>query len=280
MILRLSGADFSANNIGKIDIVRELSEDTISLLSNFTREITNEQRFAVQDFINGLKSNGIWSYIENLYIPSLAGDLSETLYDVKGRNLDATPNSTYYELVGYSLRIKADYNASQSEIVTAKVKTNASQANLHLMAYVKDMGYNANYAVMLLLLSNGDTASLNSVGVHANYICGFNGNSSEKNYSGTYSMFSSDTEYNGFIGYVSNTSKIFTVVDKEYKTMDIVPSSDYTYTNVDTYIGTNAINKSRFVGGYNIISTGAAMTKEMMIKYNELCDELMSKLVA
>ena len=64
MILRLSGADFSANNIGKIDIVRELSEDTISLLSNFTREITNEQRFAVQDFINGLKSNGIWSYIE------------------------------------------------------------------------------------------------------------------------------------------------------------------------------------------------------------------------
>lgn len=28
MILRLSGADFSANNIGKIDIIREITSDT------------------------------------------------------------------------------------------------------------------------------------------------------------------------------------------------------------------------------------------------------------
>lgn len=55
MILRLNGADFSANNIGKIDIIREITSDTKKLLSNFSREFTDEQMFAVQDFINGLK---------------------------------------------------------------------------------------------------------------------------------------------------------------------------------------------------------------------------------
>lgn len=43
MILRLSGADFSANNIGKIDIIREITSDTRKLLSNF-RKISGNPR--------------------------------------------------------------------------------------------------------------------------------------------------------------------------------------------------------------------------------------------
>ena len=49
MIIRLSGANFSANNIGKINI-QELTDETKNVLKNFTRSITTQQKYALQDF--------------------------------------------------------------------------------------------------------------------------------------------------------------------------------------------------------------------------------------
>lgn len=130
MILRLSGADFSANNIGTIQLVRELREDTKTLIANYTRGLTESQKFAVQDFIDNLKSEDIWSHIGNLYLPVLGGALSETLYNVKTGTVDAVPTSDGYVLENDGIRaIGTDKNYS------ASVKYNGSQMNLHMLVY-------------------------------------------------------------------------------------------------------------------------------------------------
>ena len=88
MIIKLVGADFSANNIGKVTLKREVSDATKSLLSNYTRSLTTSQQLAVEDFIIGLKSNGLWASIGNLYIPALAGNLNETMFNIKTETKD------------------------------------------------------------------------------------------------------------------------------------------------------------------------------------------------
>lgn len=128
MILRLRGADFSANNIGKINIIRELRDDTKQLLSNFSKELTTNQQYALQDFIDGLKESGLWSAIGNLYLPILAGDLSETLFNIKTSVLDATPNGESYILENGGLHPIA--NGTK-----AYVKYNGSYQNFHAVIY-------------------------------------------------------------------------------------------------------------------------------------------------
>lgn len=83
MILRLSGADFSSNNIGKIQVIRELKNETKRLLSNYTKKLTEVQKHAVQEFVDGLKEKGIWQYLGNLYLPILANSLEEVMLNVK-----------------------------------------------------------------------------------------------------------------------------------------------------------------------------------------------------
>lgn len=136
MILRLKGADFSTNNIGKISIKKELNSDTKRILAKYTKPLTESQQFAVQDFIEGLKANGIWSYMGNLYLPVLANDLSETMLNVKSLENDfSSPDSLYYKIGengGLSTTETTENIPTKNRI---SVKLNASQLNHHLMMF-------------------------------------------------------------------------------------------------------------------------------------------------
>ena len=145
MIIKLVGADFSANNIGKVALKREVSSATKSLLSNYTRSLTTKQQLAVEDFILGLKSNGLWASIGNLYIPALAGNLNETMFNIKTETKDTTPSSEYYLLENNGLRTK--YYSTNTTIPSdsrAIVKMNASYMNLHYMVYVSKLENDTN----------------------------------------------------------------------------------------------------------------------------------------
>ena len=85
MLIVLKGADFSANKIGTVVVPRENFDVTTSnILSKYTKSVSIDIQYALDDLIIGLKANGIWSKIVFAYFPVLANSVAEALYEAKG----------------------------------------------------------------------------------------------------------------------------------------------------------------------------------------------------
>lgn len=272
MILRLSGADFSANNIGSVQLVRELTTETKTLLANYTRELTSNQKLAVQDFIQGLKDNNIWSKIGNLYIPLLAGNVSETLFNVKTSTLDCTMDGTYYELVDGSVKVKDEYNTVVIPSSAGAVKVNGSYMNLHLMSYVKDGIYKTDERHINTIY--GGVNAYKSLKVWGNDVF-YGGNPP---FVAANNLLTPES-VGGFLAVNSGTDKIYGVYNNRYGTQNAVDTVDTTITNVNMTIAC-ASNRSGVANiSQYMIGVGTSMSKEEMLKYNELCDALVNALI-
>ena len=285
MIIRLSGADFSVNNIGTIQLIKEVTQETRDLLANYSREFTKTQMLAVQDFIDGLKTKGIWAHIENLYIPALAGDLSETLFDVKGGVVDANPSAEYYLIESNGLR--TNFYSSNTVIPKdsrAIIKVNGSYMNQHYMVYTADnvwgeenhnttegfltsysnsayrglsISENTNNNQWLLIITGNPQRSVQSVG---NNTIG--------------------TTIKGFLCISSGSDGTPIGIIDNYIGGQLSPTEtiDTTMTDVPTFIGCSVQGYAKCSTPMRIISTGTAMDMTMMQKYNELCDALIGKI--
>ena len=85
MIIVLKGADFSAKNIGKVNLRVNLTEKTKNVFSKMTRfDATSEEAWAFDDFYNTLNATGIWEKINKLHLPVLANTKDEAFYDIVG----------------------------------------------------------------------------------------------------------------------------------------------------------------------------------------------------
>lgn len=85
MIIVLKGADFAANNLGKINIKRELSKKAKKVFSNMTRfGGTSEEAYAFDTFYTSLVDAGIWGKIAKLHLPVLGASKDEAFYDIVG----------------------------------------------------------------------------------------------------------------------------------------------------------------------------------------------------
>lgn len=270
MIIRLSGADFSANNIGTIQLIKGVTQETRDLLANYSREFTKTQKLAVQDFIDGLKSEGIWSHIENLYIPALAGDLSETLFDVKGGVVDATPSAEAYDIDTHGLHRGNGASAS----AVAKTKVNGSFCNFHMAMFLSRFDVDSEQTRFNTLYDGGDVIFRPSV---------WNGLSltqtnSESTNMGNSLLNSGDAK--GFYGFGYGTDSNFTVYNGVNKgKSNTTFSTDTTISNVNMYIGTDINGASRSVFSQALISTGSNMGADMMITYSNLVSTLMASLL-
>lgn len=83
-------ADFSSVSIGHVNIPIDLSEDTlawIALSGNTT--MTNEQKYALDDFITTLKASTVYNKIDKMHLPLLASDKTHALVDYKNKKDDA-----------------------------------------------------------------------------------------------------------------------------------------------------------------------------------------------
>lgn len=274
MILRLSGADFSENNIGKIDIIREITSDTRELLSKFSREFTEEQMFAVQDFINGLKNNGIWSSVGNLYIPIMCGSLSECGYNLKTGEKDVTFSSDYvWSNKGLKLLPKGGSVGGS----VAKVNINGSQQNLHLGAYNIDSlaGITQTEAIF-----GGSFADSNRTviqfGITANKAL-----SLKTDNGGVVSvgpLTNADFEKQSLKMVIQSTLGNFGVIGNFTGEYGTPISTDHTYTDVPV----NVFNIAfiwRETKNYGLFTLGTALTREQASTYSNLCDALMSKFI-
>jgi hypothetical protein len=79
MIIVLKNADFSANNLGKVNIRQSLDVATTALLGYYSNSVnlSDTQKFVVDDFVIGLKANAIWEKLRYCYLPILASNLAE-----------------------------------------------------------------------------------------------------------------------------------------------------------------------------------------------------------
>lgn len=101
MVIKLQNADFSANNIGNIDIttVSEFTLDAISASGNSS--MTSEQKSALETFFRtvGAKDNsGVWTKLTKVYIPFLSADLAHAMINYKGNANDVTLSSSVFEM--------------------------------------------------------------------------------------------------------------------------------------------------------------------------------------
>ena len=274
MILRLSSADFSANNIGKIDIIREITSDTRELLSKFSREFTDEQMFAAQDFINGLKNNGIWSSIGNLYIPVMCGSLSECGYNLKTGEKDVTFGSDY---VWSNKGLKLAPTSANYWLTSAKIKINGSQQNLHLGAYNTDSlaGITQTEAIYGCSLTDDNKTTI-QLGIAANKAFSLKTDNNINVSTGT--LTSADFGAKSLKMLVQSTLGNFGVIGAftgEYRTPI---STDHTYTDVPVNVF-NIANVWRETKNYGLFTLGTALTREQASTYSNLCDALMSKFI-
>jgi hypothetical protein len=83
MIITLLGADFSSDNLGTVEIPFELTERQRQMLAMYSKVLTGAQKKAFGIFQSTLETSGIWEKIDSLYLPVLAGQLSETFINVK-----------------------------------------------------------------------------------------------------------------------------------------------------------------------------------------------------
>lgn len=274
MILRLNGADFSANNIGKIDIIREITSDTKKLLSNFSREFTDEQMFAVQDFISGLKNNGIWSSIGNLYIPVMCGSLSECGYNLKTGEKDVVFGSDY---VWSNKGLKLLPTSTNYWATAAKVKINGSQQNLHLGAYNTDSlaGITQTEAIYGCFLTDDNKTTV-QLGITANkYFSLKTDNNTDVSVG---SLTNADFGKQSLKMVIQSTLGNFGVIGNFTGEYNTPISTDHTYTDVPVNVF-NIAAVWRETKNYGLLTLGTAMTREQASTYSSLCDTLMSKFI-
>lgn len=274
MILRLSGADFSANNIGKIDIIREITSDTRRLLSNFSREFTDEQMFAVQDFISGLKNNGIWSSIGSLYIPIICGSLSECGYNLKTGEKDVTFGSDY---VWSNKGLKLLPTSTNYWDAAAKVKINGSQQNLHLGAYNTDSlaGITQTEPIFGFYLADDNKTTV-QLGIAANKSLSLKTDNAVGVKVG--SLTNADFGKQSLKMVIQSTLGNFGVVGAFTGEYGTPISTDHTYTDVPVNVF-NIANIWRETKNYGLFTLGTALTREQASTYSNLCDALMSKFI-
>lgn len=118
MIIRLSRADFSANNIGKYEFPKELSKFTLDAIAASGKVMTDEQKYAMEYFftsIGAIDNNGIWAKLDKVYIPFIGADVTKGLVNYKDNNLDNTLNADNLTLVNGGVKVKGSSNLTPSD---------------------------------------------------------------------------------------------------------------------------------------------------------------------
>lgn len=93
----VTNGDFSANNVGYIEINKDISEE-VQQIATLYGGLTSKKMFALQDLYDDLNQASLWTKMKRLYLPIIANGLDKTMLDIKNKNVDWVPDDTKYEL--------------------------------------------------------------------------------------------------------------------------------------------------------------------------------------
>lgn len=109
MVLKLNGADFSANNLGQIEVTTELHPFTeAAILASGNNSLANVQKSALNNLFLAMGvdgSNNVMGKMRKVYLPIIAGDLSKALINYAADNFpsDKNLNSSKWTLRSHGL---------------------------------------------------------------------------------------------------------------------------------------------------------------------------------
>ena len=103
MIIVLKNADFSANNIGRVEIKKDINPFTLAAITaSGNSSMTNEQKSALDTFFGNIGAFGgasdIWSKLDRVYIPFLSTELSKSCVNYKTNIVDKYLSADRYVL--------------------------------------------------------------------------------------------------------------------------------------------------------------------------------------
>lgn len=143
--LIINGADFSAVSIGKVELPRELSETALAWIeASGNTSLTDEQKFAIDDFITAVgvdRVGSIWSKIDRLWLPMIAGDKAHSLVDYKNGYIDAytsmpqtskTSFDNNVSFVNHGLKVTQDGSSREKIIVDSDYTFNSQDCSFFM----------------------------------------------------------------------------------------------------------------------------------------------------
>lgn len=135
MIFILKNADFSANNLGKIELPFDLTDRHKAMLAQYSKNITFNQKIAFGIFINTLDNSGIMSKIKVLCMPILAANVGEAFVNLassgysKENDLSSSSN---FDIVDDGVR-NINTTASVSESLLLPSAEGIEFGNMHIL---------------------------------------------------------------------------------------------------------------------------------------------------
>lgn len=128
MILVLEGADFSADNIGKVQVTTELHPFTKSAIqASGNTTLTNEQKSALDALFLAMGvdgSNNVMSKMRYMYLPILCNDVTKALvnYASADFNVDMVLDQNQWELRNHGLVGKNNSSTNAITLTLASEK--------------------------------------------------------------------------------------------------------------------------------------------------------------
>lgn len=153
MILVLKGADFSANNLGQVEITTELDDFTkAAIVASGNTSMTDVQKSALNTFFKKLGAFGaigVWSKIHYAWMPIIGGSLDKAFLNYKSNEVNVVPKSEYWSLVDGGIKslqsgVGGRNNFKSTDIITgnnlsvACLYIDKSASNLILVSLGKD----------------------------------------------------------------------------------------------------------------------------------------------
>jgi hypothetical protein len=277
MIVVLKGADFSANNIGKIEVPRELDVKTKQLLSRYSKVLDTSKQYAVDDFVTGLYDNGLADKITCLLLPCLSSSLDEAMINAMNGDSMGQLNSNYWLL-------------RNNGLVQTSVTYGTNEAITRISAYVNVPINNNHYAVYnsenYAFVNTSDTAkqfpTRRNAGVSFYDNCTSSTNSFWLNtckYGGV-SINNAEADFSFGVQefhQITINDNTFSVKHGEEDKVDVVSETSFPSTYIDD-IGFCG-NGNNGIKAHSLYSFGFAMTDEEQIIYARLVSNLMKALL-
>lgn len=273
MIIRLREADFSRKNIGKLELTKELSAEVTNILENYTRNLTETQKFALDDFITGLKNNNIWDKINVMYMPVLSNNLTEAFINIKTLTTTTTPSSSKYSVANGWLKSTINFGDAQNTSTdTAQIMLNGSMMNLHFSLYMNGTSIRDTSTLIDTRATETESDILRM---------DMSNTSNSLIVLGTNSRFTTTPiTGKGLVGFSSRTDG-FTVIQQNSvsDTPEGKVAADTTITNKIAYVNRRISGWASTVVDWALMSTGNSLTLIEAQKYKELVDNFVLKLL-
>lgn len=262
MVIKIDGADFSARNIGRIDLPITLSDFTLAAIAASGNSVMNDvQKIALERFfknIGATTNTGLFSKLTKLYIPMICNSLDKSMVDYKTNIVDVVPDSQYIELRNNGIASKmVDGQSYRFEIPNISIKsddqmfmTSTSEENVNRSVY---LGLTSKFASgassrFLIFTANNSYASL---------ITSYNGNNTDapivpgmQGYTKAfgYSVLNGNYIYN----YANESKGLITSNQPDFTLTDTLTLKSINANNLNVAVAGNDSPNTIYVFGYGI----------------------------